>query len=355
MTTESPPPTSPPPADLTTHYLGLELTNPVVASASPATGTIEGLVALQQAGVGAVVLPSLFEEQVEHEIMLLGPGFLDEINPEAHDGYFPALDDYNTGPDTYLDLLDDAKRELTVPVVASLNGRSEGGWTHYAAALQDGGADALELNVYHVAADVDVDGPAVEDRYLRLVEQVRAEVDIPLAVKIGPFFSSTANMARRLADAGADGLVLFNRFYQPDIDLDTLSVTPDLVLSNPSELRVVLRWVAILRGRISADLAATTGIHRGLDVVKAVLVGADVAMLASALLRHGPGHVTEVVEELRRWLTERSYRSVSEARGSVSQAAVPDPSAFERSNYMRALVSWGRAERSTAGRPPILR
>lgn len=338
-----PDPTGPTPAfDLSTRYLGLDLANPLVASASPATGTVDDLEALQEAGIGAVVLPSLFEEQVEHEAMLLTPDFLDETNPEAHDGYFPALDDYNTGPDAYLDLLDEAKRRLSVPVIASLNGDSEGGWTHYASVLEDTGADAIELNVYHVAADVDLGAVDVEDRYLRLVEQVRAEIEVPLAVKIGPYFSSPGNMARRLADAGADGLVLFNRFYQPDIDLEHLTVLPDLVLSDPHELRLVLRWVAILRGRIGADLAATTGIHHGPDVVKAILAGADVAMMASALLRHGPGHAATVLADVERWFTDRSYRSVDQARGSVSHAAVPDPSAFERANYMRTLTSWGR-------------
>ena len=269
-------------------------------------------------------------------------GEIDEISPEAHDGYFPALDDYNTGSDYYIDLLEDAKQELNVPVIASLNGNSEGGWTHYAAALQDSGADALELNVYHVAADIDATAADVEDRYLRLVEQVRAEIAIPLAVKIGPYFSSPGNMARRLAAAGADGLVLFNRFYQPDIDLDTLSVTPDLVLSTPAEMRLVLRWMAILRGRIDVDLAATTGVHDGDGAVKLLLAGADVVMLASSLLTNGPGHLRTVLDDLARWFAERDYESVSQARGSVSQVAVPDPSAFERANYMRTLTSWGR-------------
>lgn len=333
--------------DLRTTYLGLELANPLVASASPVTGTLESLVQLEDAGIGAVVLPSLFEEQVEHEAMLITPDYLDETNPEAFDGYFPALDDYNAGPDAYIDLLTEAKRNLTIPVIASLNGHSEGGWTHYAAALEGAGADAIELNVYHVAAGLDLGGSEVEDRYLRLVEQVRAEIDVPLAVKVGPFFSSPGNMVTRLADAGADGLVLFNRFYQPDIDLDTLTVTPDLVLSDPTELRLVLRWIAILHGRVDADLAATTGIHGPLEVVKCMLAGADVAMMASALLHHGPGHVRTVLDEVTRWFSDREYRSVAQARGSVSQRSVPDPTAFERANYMRILTSWERSRLGT--------
>ena len=336
------------PTDLTTSYLGLRLANPLVASASPATDSVEKLRHLERAGIGAVVLPSLFEEQVEHEAMLTTPDFLDETNPEAFHGYFPALDDYNTGPDAYVDLLTEAKGQLGVPVIASLNGHSEGGWTHYAAVLEDAGADAVELNVYHVAAEIDLEGAEVERRYLRLVEQVRAEIDIPLAVKIGPFFSSPGNMARRLAEAGADGLVLYNRFYQPDIDLETLTVSPNLVLSDPTELRLVLRWIAILRGSVDADLAATTGIDGALEVVKAILAGAEVTMLASAILRNGADHVTTVLDGVSRWFTEREYRSLDQARGSVSQRSVPDPTAFERANYMRTLTSWERSRLGTA-------
>ena len=328
--------------DLTTRYLGLDLPNPIMASSSPATGDVDELLALAEAGVAAVVLPSLFEEQVEHDQLLLHDqlSFGSELNVEAGDGYFPALDDYNTGTDDYLDLLVRAKRELTIPVIASLNGNSPGGWTHYAASLQDAGADAVELNVYHVAADPDETGVEVEDRYARMVEQVRADLDVPLAVKIGPFFSSPANLARRLADAGADALVLFNRFYQPDIDLDTLEVAPNLVLSTPSESRLVLRWIAILRGRVDVDLAATTGVHGPEGALKLLLAGADVTMMASAILHQGPGHVTTVVDGVARWLAERGYESVAQARGSVSQATVADPVAFERANYMKILTSF---------------
>lgn len=328
--------------DLTSTYLGLTLSHPIMASASPLTGDVESLLALQDAGAAAVVLPSLFEEQVEHEVMAYGSLLESEaaFNPEAYDGYFPDLDEYNTGAEEYLDLLNAAKQELSIPIIASLNGTSEGGWTHYASALEGEGADALELNIYYVAADPDATSGQVEDRYLRLVEQVKAEIGIPLAVKIGPFFSSPANMARRLASAGADGLVLFNRFYQPDINLDTLDVSPDLDLSTPAEMRLVLRWIAIMYGRVEADIAATTGVHDGRGAVKLVLAGADVAMMASALLHHGPGHVRTVVDDMRRWFTEREYASLDQARGSVSQVSVPDPSTFERANYMRTLVSY---------------
>ncbi len=327
--------------DLSTTYLGLALAHPIVASSSPLTGNLDSLRRLEAAGAAAVVLPSLFEEQVEHDALAVDRGleYGADANPEALGGYFPDLDDYNAGADAYVDLLVSAKRELAIPVIASLNGNSDGGWTHYATVLQDEGADALELNVYHVAADIDERSTDVEHRYLRLVESVRASIDIPLAVKIGPFFSSTGNMVARLAEAGADGVVLFNRFYQPDIDLDSLTVQPDLVLSSPAEMRLVLRWMAILHGRVDADLAATTGVHDAAGVIKLILAGADVTMMASALLRHGPEHLAVVLAEVRRWFTERDYADLDQARGSVSQANVPDASSFERANYMKTLVS----------------
>ncbi|NNF11502.1 MAG: dihydroorotate dehydrogenase-like protein, partial [Acidimicrobiia bacterium] len=241
--------------NLTTTYLGLDLANPIVASSSPLTREVESLERLQEAGAAAVVLPSLFEEQIEHEAMAVHEAldFGSEISPESVGGYFPEMDDYNTGAGDYLDRLRLAKETLTIPVIASLNGDSAGGWTLYARIIEDAGADALELNIYLIAADMERTGVEVEDDYLRLVGKVREAVSIPLAVKVGPYFSSTANMARRLVDAGADGLVLFNRFYQPDIDLDTLTVGPNLVLSSSAELRLVLRWMAILHGRIDGS------------------------------------------------------------------------------------------------------
>ena len=328
--------------DLTTHYLGLELANPVVASSSPLTGSVETLLQLENAGVGAVVLPSLFEEQIEHEAMAVHHGIEAgaEHHAEAAGGYFPELDTYNTGPEWYLLALTAAKAALRVPVIASLNGSSPGGWTRFARELQEEGADALELNIYAVAADVDESSAEVEDRYLRLVAGVREAVSIPLAVKIGPWFSAPANMARRLGEAGADGLVLFNRFYEPDIDLDEMAVLPRLELSTPGEMRLVLNWIALLYGRIDASLAATTGVHDAEAAVKLLLAGADVTMMASALLAHGPGHAATVVEGVRTWFDDREYRSVEQARGSLSQVASPDPAAFERVNYMRSLVTW---------------
>jgi dihydroorotate dehydrogenase (fumarate) len=327
--------------DLSTRYLGHRLSHPVVASASPLTGDLDHLHRLAEAGAAAVVLPSLFEEQIEHEAMAFHASLeWTTGTSEAPDGYFPEMDIYNTGTRHYTELLRGARRELRIPVVASLNGVSTGGWTLYARVLEDEGADALELNIYFVAADFELTSFEVENRYLYLVEAVRRAVTLPLAVKVGPFFSSMPSMARRLVEAGADGLVLFNRFYQPDIDLETLEIVPNLVLSSPAEMRLVLRWMAILSGRLDCSLAATTGVHGAEDVTKLVLAGADVAMMASALLRHGPERLTSTVEGLRGWLEERGYQSLEQAKGSLSQAAVADPSAFERANYMRTLVSY---------------
>ncbi len=329
--------------DLTTNYLGLTLPHPIVASASPLTGSIDTLLELEAAGAAAVVLPSLFEEQIEHDSLAIDHSldFGSATSAEALGGFFPELDDYNAGADEHLALLIQAKRELSIPVIASLNGVSDGGWISYAKALEDEGADAIELNIYLVAADPDATGVDVEDRYLKLVSHVRSSIDIPLAVKIGPSFSSPANMARRLAESGADAVVVFNRFYQPDMDLETLDVKPDLELSTPAEMRLVLRWVAIMAGRIGAQLAATTGVHDADGVVKLLLAGADVTMMTSALLQHGPSHLTTVLADTQRWFDEHGYESVTQARGSVTQQSVPDPVAFERANYMQTLISYG--------------
>ncbi|MGI9606398.1 MAG: dihydroorotate dehydrogenase-like protein [Acidimicrobiales bacterium] len=333
-------------ADLTTSYLGLTLVSPVVASASPSNNDVDHLTELQTAGVGAVVLPSLFEEQIEHEAHLMDQdmGMGAALFPEATAGHLPDLDAYNTGPDRYLRLIEAAADRLDIPVIASLNGVSSGGWISYARMMQDAGAHALELNIYLVAADPDVSGAEIEAQHLGLVEDVRANVSIPLAVKLGPYFSSPANIARRIVDAGADGLVLFNRFYQPDIDLDTMRVTPNLFLSTNAEMRLVLRWMAILRGRVNASLAATTGVHEADDVVKLVLAGADVAMMTSALLRKGPQHAGVVIDGVRQWFSDRGYASLDEGRGSLSQQSSPDPSAFERANYAEAITSFPRID-----------
>jgi dihydroorotate dehydrogenase (fumarate) len=327
--------------DLRTRYLGLELKHPIVASASPLTGSIESLKRLEAAGAAAVVLASLFEEQIDHDemathnLMLYGA----ELSPEAH-GFFPEMQNYRTGPDQYLELISDAKAALSVPVIASLNGHTPGGWTRIAGQLQDAGADAIELNVYFLAASVDDTSADVEQRYVDLVAAVTQQVKIPVAVKVAPYFSAMANMAARLAKAGASGLVLFNRFLQPDIALDELEVAPHLVLSTSDELRLALRWIAILRGRVNASLAATGGAHTPDDVLKLLLAGADCVMLASSLLIKGPAHVGTLVRGVQDWMAAREYASVTQMKGSLSQQSCPDPDAFERANYMKALQSY---------------
>jgi dihydroorotate dehydrogenase (fumarate) len=328
--------------DLSTSYLGMTLRSPVVASASPLTGDLPSLRALDAAGVGAVVLPSLFEEQLEHEIAEVERflGMSADVNPEATFGYTPVLDGYNNGSVRYLRLIRDAKATVSVPVIASLNGATKGGWTAYARMISDAGADALELNIYQVAAEPSRTGRDVESETLSIVEAVVKACDVPVAVKLSPYFSSLANLAGRLVDAGASGLVLFNRFYQPDINLETLSVSPHLVLSDSDELRLPLRWMALLHGRVDASLAATTGIHTRLDVAKVLLAGANVAMTTSALLRHGPDHATALVDGLRDWMAEREYASVTQLTGSVSQANVADPAAFERANYLDTITRY---------------
>lgn len=328
-------------ADLRSRYLGLALRNPIVASASPMTGNIDSLQRLEGAGAAAVVLPSLFEEQIEHEEMathnLMMSGT--ELSPEAH-GFFPEMQSYRTGPDNYLKLIGEAKQKLAVPVIASLNGYTPGGWTHFAKQLEQAGADAVELNIYYIATGLDDSSTEIEQRYIDLVASVKSDVKIPIAVKVSPYFSAMANMASRLTKAGASGLVLFNRFLQPDILLDELEVAPHLVLSTSDELRLALRWIAILRGRIPASLAATGGAHTPDDALKLLLAGADCVMVASSLLRKGPGHVAALVSGIEKWMNEREYVSVEQMKGSLSQQACPDPAAFERANYMKALISY---------------
>jgi dihydroorotate dehydrogenase (fumarate) len=327
--------------DLTTTYMGLPLRSPLVASSGPLTARIDSLRALEQAGVGAVVLPSLFEEQIEYENMEADrlSDFGTDSNPEAS-GYFPDLGEYESVADRYVRHLQEAKKALSIPVVASLNGVSPGGWVRYARLLERAGADALELNLYGVAADIDLTGRAVEESQVELVDLVKSSLSIPLAVKIGPYYSALGHQAARFVEAGADALVLFNRFYQPDIDPQTRKVAPALELSSSAELRLPLRWTAILFGRVAASLAVTTGVHTGADVARCLLAGADVAMMTSALLVNGPEHVAAVERELLAWAAEAGFKSVAQLKGSVSQRNVADPSAFERANYMAALIGF---------------
>lgn len=327
--------------DLTTTYLGFKLKHPLVASASPMTGTFDRVRQLEDEGVAAVVLPSLFEEQLEAESYQLHHYLDYGIDSFAEAlSYFPAKSNYYVGPDGYLNLIRRSKEALNIPVIASLNGSSPGGWTNYARMLEEAGADALELNIYFVATNLDWSSRDVEQIYLDVVEQVKSHVSIPLAVKLSPYFSSFGNMASRLHKAGADGLVLFNRFYQPDFDLEHLEVTPHLVLSNSNELRLPLHWIAILYGRIPVDFALTSGVHSHEDVLKALMAGANVTMLASSLLHHGAKRVGEILHDLRHWMEEREYESVEQMRGSMSQINVREPAAFERANYMKVLQSY---------------
>jgi dihydroorotate dehydrogenase (fumarate) len=328
-------------ADLTTTYMGLNLKNPLVVSASPLQEDIGNIREMEDARAGAVVLHSLFEEQITLESHELDRSLFagTESFPEALN-YFPDMTDYNLGPDGYLEHIRTAKSAVAIPIIASLNGVSTEGWIRYARLIEEAGADGLELNIYHLATDPRVSGRDVERLYRDLLAEVRAEVRLPLAVKLGPYFSSTANMAVELDKAGADALVLFNRFYQPDFDLESLEVTPNLVLSQSSELLLRLHWVAVLYGCIAADLAVTGGVHSGRDVLKAMMAGARVAMMTSALLKHGIGHLRTVRAEIITWMDEHEYESIQQMQGSMARRAVSDTSAFDRANYMRVLSSY---------------
>lgn len=327
--------------DLSTRYLGLKLAHPIVASASPLSYTLAGIRQLEDAGVAAIVMHSLFEEQIEHESRALDH-FLDYGSYSFAEAlaYFPEPQEFNVGPEEYLNLVSNAKRATDIPIIASLNGVSSGGWTRYAKYLEEAGADALELNLYYLPTDPALTGSDVEQMYLGVIRDVREVIRIPLAVKIGPYFTALAHTATRFVHAGADALVLFNRFYQPDFDLETLEVTPRLVLSRSDELRLPLTWTAILYGRTRADLAISSGIHTHLDVLKGVMAGANVTMMASALLKNGLGRVHEILSDLAAWMEAYGYDSIATMRGSMSQRHIRNPDAFERANYLRMLQSW---------------
>ena len=333
--------------DLTTTYLGLALKNPLVASASPLSRSVETAQRLEAAGIAAIVMYSLFEEEITHESLELDHYL--ELGTHSYAesmSYFPDLSTYSVGPERYLEHLARLKETLTIPVIGSLNGVSSGGWIEYAQRIEDAGADALELNIYYLPASLDLTASELETSYLNLVRDLRAEISIPIAVKLSPYFTALPNFAHRLVEAGADGLVLFNRFYQPDFDLETYGVMPNLRLSASNELRLRLRWIAMLYGRIAADFALTGGTHTGEDIVKAVMAGASVAMTASELLAHGTDRASGMLEELRAWMVEHEYESVSQLCGCMSQRAVAEPAAFERANYLKVLGSF------PAPRPP---
>jgi dihydroorotate dehydrogenase (fumarate) len=329
--------------DLSTEYLGLTLKNPLVVSASPLSENLGNLQRMEDSGAAAVVLESLFEEQIKLESDLLDRSLQQgtESFPESLT-YFPNMTRYNLGPEGYLEHLRRAKATIRIPVIGSLNGVSAGGWIAYAKKIQDAGADALELNIYYIPTDPEMPGGEVEQMYCDLVAQVKASVRIPVAVKLGAYFSSLPGMAKRLEQAGADALVLFNRFYQPDFDLENLEVVPNLILSTRHELLLRLNWVAILYGHLKADLAVTGGVHTALDVLKAMMAGARVAMMTSALLSNGIGHLATVRSDLLAWMEQHEYKSIRQMQGSMSQQSVADPAAFQRANYVRVLSSYAQ-------------
>lgn len=327
--------------DLSTTYMGLKLEHPIVPSASPLSDSVDKMRQLEDAGASAIVMYSLFEEQLEGESHILdhymdfgAESFAEALN------YFPEMDSYSVGPHEYLELIQHAKEAVDIPIIGSLNGISTGGWTGYAKQIEQAGADGLELNIYYIPTDPTMAGTTIEKQYIDVVREVKEQVSIPVAVKVGPFFSAFANMAAQIHLAGAEALVLFNRFYQPDLDLEYLEVTPNLVLSSRHELRLPLRWVAILAGRVPIDMAITSGVHTYEDVLKGMMAGAKVTMLASELLRNGVQRMAQIRTELINWMEEHEYESITQMQGSMSQINVADPAAFERANYMKMLQSW---------------
>ncbi len=324
--------------DLSTKYLGLQLRTPLVASASPLSHEISGIRSLEDAGASAVVLYSLFEEQLRQENLELERDLNAGTESFAESlTYFPKTSEFRTGPEGYLEHIRKAKNAVNIPIIASLNGSTLGGWTKYAKQIEQAGADAIECNLYFIPTNMEVSGSEVENAYLDILREVKTSVQIPVAAKLSPFFSNMSNMAKRLDQMGTDGLVLFNRFYQPDIDLEELEIKPNVLLSGPQALRLPLTWIGILYGRIRASLAATSGVNGPEDVIKLLMVGADVTMLCSALLRNGIPHLRHVEEGVLEWMAEHEYESVHQMQGSMSQQRCPDPGAFERAQYMRAV------------------
>jgi dihydroorotate dehydrogenase (fumarate) len=324
--------------ELSTTYLGMKLKNPIVASASPLSRSMDSMHQLEDAGASAIVMHSLFEEQITHEAESMDhyKSYGTESFAEALT-YFPDTGDYHFAPEEYLELVAKAANKLEIPIIASMNGITPGGWTSYAKKMVEAGASALELNVYYIPTDGTMAGMDVENRYSDVLKEVRGAVKIPVAVKLSPFFSSIPNVAQRLVNEGADGLVLFNRFYQPDIDLEELDVKPGVELSNSYANRLPMRWIGILFGKIKASLAATSGVHTAEDVLKLTMVGADVTMMCSALLMHGPEYIGKVLKDLEHWMQEHEYESIDQMKGSLSHKSIANPSAYERANYMKAL------------------
>lgn len=326
--------------NLSTNYLGLELENPLVPSASPLSKSMEGIRRLAEAGAGAIVMHSLFEEQINANSMEIDH-FLSSGTESFGEAlsYFPEMESFEVGPDSYLEHIREAKQSVHIPIIGSLNGVSDGGWIEYAKLIEEAGADALELNIYYIPTDPDKSGAEIESMYLEVIRSVCSSIRIPVAVKFGPFFSSIPNMAKKMSKLGAKGLVMFNRFYQPDFDIEAMEVVPNLVLSNSNELRLPLRWTAILYKQVPADIAITSGIHTGSDVIKGILAGANVTMLASELLSNGIHRISEIKTEMVEWMEKYEYSSVNQMRGSMSQMNTAEPAAFERANYMKVLQS----------------
>ncbi|NER27362.1 MAG: dihydroorotate dehydrogenase-like protein [Symploca sp. SIO1C4] len=328
--------------DLSTSYMGLKLRSPlVVGAAAPLTENIDNLKRMEDAGAAAVVLHSLFEEQLRQEQFELHHHL--EYGTESFAEaltYFPEPEIFHVETEEYLNHIRRAKEMVDIPIIASLNGSSLGGWCDYAAEIEQAGADALELNIYSIPTSIDITGAQLEQNYIDILQAVKSQLKIPVAIKVSPFFSNTANMAKRLVEAGADALVLFNRFYQPDLDLEELEVTPNILLSTPQAMRLPLRWIAILYGRLAVDFAATSGIHKAQDVLKMLMVGANVTLLVSVLMRHGIEHIAEIEQGMRKWMEANEYESVKQMQGSMSQLNCPDASAFERVQYMKAIQSY---------------
>jgi dihydroorotate dehydrogenase (fumarate) len=323
--------------EILTDYLGLQLKSPIVPSAGPLSKELGNIKLMEDNGAGAVVLYSLFEEQIENEKVELDQVFAhDNSHAEAH-SYFPNVADFKVGPDEYLEHLRKAKGTVDIPILASINGKSLGGWIEYAKKIEQAGADALELNIYRLAADVNKSGQEIENEYFEIIKAVKSTINIPVAVKIGPFFSSIAWVASQIEKSGADGLVLFNRFYQPDIDLENLEVVPNVILSTPISMRLPLRWIAILYGKLKLNLAATGGVYTGRDVIKLIMAGASVTQMLSSLLKYGIEHISKTIVEMKQWMEENEYVSLEQMRGSMSYKNVSDPSQFERSHYMNIL------------------
>jgi dihydroorotate dehydrogenase (fumarate) len=326
--------------DLTTTYLGMNLKNPIVPSASPLSKDIGRIKEMEDAGAAAVVLYSLFEEQITHEAMELYYHTVTHSESYAEAiTYFPEAEYYHVGPDEYLEHIRRTKEAVSIPVIASLNGVTPGGWTEYAKKMEQAGADALELNVYMLATDISKSSQEIENIYIDILKLVKSTVKIPVTMKLSPYFSSLAGFAKKLDDSGTDGLLLFNRFYQPDIDLETLEVLPNVLLSNPQSMRLPLRWIAILYGRVKADLAATSGIYSAEDVIKMMMVGAKITQMFAALHQYGIGHIRSVLRDIKTWMIDHEYESLDQMRGSMSHQSAANPAAFERANYMRALSS----------------